>query len=158
MESTNTDSASLRRTDTASIYIPSPGSNIAIDKLPAGINEFVTKNYSGYQIKSATSDPLCQGGDAIDVAITKSGVPNLSVIFRPDGQFVQQEEDVLLSTAPQKISDALKTKYAGYTAGKQIEKLILADKSVQYLVDLTKNKVSKEVIFSAEGNVVCESK
>ena len=92
------------------------------------------------------------------MAITKSGVPNLSVIFRPDGQFVQQEEDVPLSTAPQKISDALKTKYAGYTAGKQIEKLILADKSVQYLVDLTIKKVSKEVIFSAEGNVVCESK
>jgi hypothetical protein len=158
MESTNTDSASLHRPDTASIQIPSPGSTIAIDKLPAGVNEFVTKNYPGYQIKSATSDPLCEGGDAIDVAITKSGTPNLSVIFRPDGQFVQQEEDVPLSTASLKISEALKTKYAGYTAGNQIEKLILADKSVQYLVDLTKNKVSKEVIFSAEGNVVCESK
>ena len=71
---------------------------------------------------------------------------------------MQQEEDVPLSTASLKISEALKTKYAGYTAGNQIEKLILADKSVQYLVDLTKNKVSKEVIFSAEGNVVCESK
>ena len=83
-------------------------------------------------------------------------MPNLSVNFRPDGQFVQQEEDVPLSAAPQKISDALKTKYANYATDKQIEKLILADKTVQYPVDLTKGKVSKEVIFSAEGNVVCE--
>lgn len=158
-ESTNTDSPSLHKTATAaSINIPAPGGTIAIDKLPAGVNEFVTKNYPGYQIKSAASDPLCQGGDAIDVAITKRGVPNLSVIFRPDGQFVQQEEDVPLSAAPQKISDVLKTKYANYIADKQIEKLILADKTVQYLVDLTKGKVSKEVIFSAEGNVVCEGK
>lgn len=142
----------------AAIHMPLPGGAIAVDKLPAGVKEFVTKNYPGYQIKSAASDPLCQGGDAIDVAITKSGVPNLSVIFRPDGQFVQQEEDVPLSTAPRKISDALKTKYAGYAVDNQIEKLILADKAVQYLVDLTKNKVSKEVIFSAEGVVVCEGK
>ncbi len=158
MDSTNNNTASLQTHDTAAIYIPSPGSKIAIDKLPAGVNEFVTKNYPGYQIKSAASDPLCQGGDAIDVAITKSGVPNLSVIFKPDGQFVQQEEDVPLSTAPQKISDALRTKYSGYAADKQIEKLILADKTVEYLVDLTKSKVAKEVIFSADGNMVCESK
>jgi len=52
----------------------------------------------------------------------------------------------------------LKTRYAGYSAGDQIEKLILADKSVQFLIDLAKGKVSKEVIFSSEGNVVCESK
>ncbi|MDQ6844114.1 MAG: hypothetical protein M3Z92_07165 [Bacteroidota bacterium] len=158
MESTSTDTASLHSPDTASIQIPSPGGKIAIDKLPTGVNEFVTKNYPGYQIKSAASDPLCQGGDAIDLAITKSGAPNLSLIFRPNGQFVQQEEDVSLATAPQKISDALKTKYSGYAADKQIEKLILADKTVQYLVDLTKGKLSKEVIFSAEGNVACEGK
>ena len=157
LESTN-DTASLQTHDTAAIHIPLPGGKIAIDKLPAVVHEFVMKNYPGYQIKSAASDPLCQGGPAIDVAIEKSGVPNLSVIFTPDGQFVQQEEDVLLSTAPQKISDALRTKYSGYAADKQIEKLILADKTVQYLVDLAKGKLSKEVIFSAEGIVVCEGK
>ena len=134
------------------------GAKIAIDKLPTGVSEFVTKNYPGYQIKSAASDPLCRGGDAIDVVITKSGEPNLSAIFRPDGQFVQQEEDVSLSTAPQKVSDVLTTKYSGYTADKQIEKLILADKTVQYLVDLTKGNLSKEVIFNAEGSVMCEGK
>ena len=158
IEDTTADTTSIRNPDTASIQIPPPGVKIAIDKLPTGVSEFVTKNYPGYQIKSAASDPLCGGADAIDVVITKNGEPNLSAIFRPDGQFVQQEEDVPLSTAAQKISDALRTKYSGYTADKQIEKLILADKTVQYLVDLTKGNLSKEVIFNAEDSVMCEGK
>ena len=143
--------------DTAKFITALPSGEIALDKLPAGVKEFVAKNYTGYAIIKAASDPLCKGGDAIDVAITKAGAPNFSVIFKPDGSFVQQEEDVPMSTATDKIKNALKTKYADYSAGNQIEKLILADKTVQYLVDLTKGKVSKEVIFNTEGNVVCEN-
>jgi len=61
------------------------------------------------------------------------------LIFKTGGNFVQQDEDVPLSTA-------------------QIEKLILPDKSRQYLVDLTKNVKTKEVIFTADGAVICEQK
>lgn len=133
-----------------------PAGEITLDRLPAGVKEFVAKNYTGYKMVKAASDPLCQGGDAIDVAIAKTGAPNLSLIFKPDGTYVQQEEDVPLTTASAKIKDALKAKYAGYSAGTQIEKVILADKSVEYLVDLTKGSVTKEVIFTVDGNVVCE--
>ncbi|MDO8993452.1 MAG: hypothetical protein Q7U83_10325, partial [Daejeonella sp.] len=103
------------------------------------------------------SDPLCKGGDAIDVAISKTGAPNLSLIFTPDGSYVQQEEDVPLTTASAKIKNTLKAKYADYSAGTQIEKLILADNSVQYLVDLSKGSITKEVIFTTDGMVVCEN-
>ena len=127
-----------------------------VANLPAGIKEFVSKNYAAYTIVSAAPDPLCQGGSAIDVAITKKSAPNLSLIFTPDGSFVQQEEDVPLSTASDKIRSLLKTKYAGYSAGNQIEKLTLADKTMEYMVDLNKGSVSKEVIFSLDGNIVCE--
>lgn len=133
-----------------------PDGKIALDKLPAAAKEFIEKQYAGYTITGAASDPLCQGGDAIDVAVTKSGAPNLSLIFKPDGSFVQQEEDVPMKTAPDKVRDAIAAKYADYKAGDQIEKLQLADKTVQYLVDLTKGTTTKEVIFSNEGAIVCE--
>lgn len=142
--------------DTTANAATMPGGLIAIDKLPAGIHVFVNKNYPGYAMTKAASDPLCQGGDAIDVAITKQGAPNLSLIFKPDGTFVQQEEDMPLSTATEKLKNVLKARYADYTAGTQIEKLTLADKSVQYLVDLSKGSLTKEVIFSTDGAVVCE--
>lgn len=134
-----------------------PAGEITLDRLPANVKEFVTKNYPGYAMVKAASDPLCQGGDAIDVAIAKTGVPNLSLIFKPDGTYVQQEEDVPLTTASAKIKDTLKAKYADYSAGTQIEKLILADNSVQYLVDLSKGNITKEVIFTMDGTVVCEN-
>ena len=141
---------------TATVPTALPAGEITLDRLPAGVKEFVTKNHPGYAMVKAVSDPLCQGGDAIDVAIAKTGAPNLSLIFKPDGTYVQQEEDVPLTTASAKIKATLKAKYADYSAGTQIEKILLADKSVQYLVDLSKGNVAKEVIFSIEGMVICE--
>lgn len=156
-ETKQQEKAEVDKKDTAAtITTTLPAGEITLDRLPAGVKEFVTKNYAGYKMVKAASDPLCQGGDAIDVAIAKTGAPNLSLIFKPDGTYVQQEEDVPLTTATAKIKDALKTKYSEYSAGTQIEKVILADKSVEYLVDLTKGNVSKEVIFTADGIVVCE--
>lgn len=133
-----------------------PSGEIALDKLPAGLKEFVEKNYTGYTINKAASDPFCQGGDAIDVAVTKAGAPNLSLIFKPDGGFVQQEEDLAMATAPDKVKNELKAKFADYKAGNLIERITLADKTVQYLVDLNKGAATKEVIFNTAGMVVCE--
>jgi hypothetical protein len=127
-----------------------------LNKLPAGIKEFIEREYSGYTISGAVSDPLGQGGDAIDVAITKSGVTNLSLNFKPDGSFVQQEEAEPMKTAPDKVRDVIASKYADYKAVDEIEKLQLADKTVQYLVDLSKGNTTKEVIISKEGAIVCE--
>jgi len=129
---------------------------IALNTLPTIINEYITKNYPGYVMENAAHDPLCQGGDAIDVAITKKGGPNYSLIFRPDGTFVQLEEDMDINKAPSKIIEMIKIKYAGYQPAAQIERLTLADKSIQYLLDITKDGVSKEVIFNIDGSVACE--
>jgi hypothetical protein len=55
------------------------------------------------------------------------------------------------SVAPAIINDVLKKDFADYTASKQIEKLTMADKSTHFLVDVTKGKTSKEVIFDDQG-------
>jgi hypothetical protein len=150
------DSDKNGKNDAISTTAILPAGEISLAKLPIGVKDFIDKNYAGYIIQKAASDPLCQGGDAIDVAVTKSGEPNLSLIFKPDGSFVQQEEDVAMKAAPVKVRNAITAKYAGYSAGDQIEKLQLADKTLQYLVDLSKGGVIKEVIFSKDGAMVCE--
>ncbi|MEO8861536.1 MAG: hypothetical protein ABI358_08945 [Ginsengibacter sp.] len=128
-----------------------------LHSLPANVKGFVQKNYPGYIIMIAVSDPLCDGSDAVDVAITKIGLPDLSLIFKPDGTFVQQERYVPLNTAPPAIGQTLKFKYADYTAGGQIEKLTLADNTEQYQADLSNGIISKEVILDTNGMVVCEN-
>ncbi len=129
---------------------------VDIDELPQIVKEFVKENYKGYKIENAEHDPMCDGSDAIDVAVKKAGSIPISLIFTPDGKFIQQEEDIDIKTAPSKVIEILRTKYADYAPGAQIEKLILPDKSVQYMIDLSKNGISKEVIFDTKGNVVCE--
>ncbi len=129
---------------------------IALNTLPTAIREYVVKNHPGYIMENAAHDPLCQGGDAIDVAITKKGSPAYSLIFKPDGTFVQLEEDMDINKAPAKILEIVKVKYAGYQPAAQIERLTLADKSIQYLLDITKDGVTKEVIFNTDGSVACE--
>ena len=129
-----------------------------LHSLPTNIIEFVKNNYPGYSIIIAVSDPLCSGEDAIDVSIVKNNSPDFSLLFKPDGTFEQQEQDILLSSAPSPIQSILKEKYADYLPGNQMGKIILADKSIHYLADLIKENVLKEVVFSAEGNIICESK
>lgn len=130
---------------------------IALNTLPTAIREYVTKNHPGYKMENAAHDPLCQGGDAIDVAITQKDSPSYSLIFKPDGTFVQLEEDIDINKAPAKVLEMVKIKYAGYQPAPQIEKLTLADKSIQYLLDITKKGFTKEVIFNTDGSVACEN-
>lgn len=158
-EATSTARDSLQQVavDTAGIHSNFTTGATQLHQLPEDVENFIKKFYPAYTMIRAVSDPLCTGGDAIDVTITKKGSPNLSLIFKPDGSFVQQEEDVPLTTAPGKVREVLKNRYAGYSAEGQIEKLILADNRLQYMVDLNKTGVTKEVIFDIEGNVVCEN-
>lgn len=130
---------------------------ISIDKLPNTIKPFVNEHYKGYKIKSASYDPLCSGKDAIDVIVTKANSKIYSLIFLLDGTFIQQEVDIPFAEAPQKVRETLELKYPNYTYSKQIEKLEMADKTIQYLVDITKSKISKEVIINENGQVVCEN-
>ncbi len=156
-KSTGRDSLQHVSADTAAIHSNFPAGATQLHQLPEEVRNFIKNFYPGYNMIIAVSDPLCQGGDAVDVTIKKKGSPNLSLIFKPDGSFVQQEEDVPLTTAPGKVREALKARYADYSAGNQIERLILADKTVQYMVDLNHLGITKEVIFDTEGNVVCEN-
>ena len=151
------DSLQPASANTAAMHSKFPSGATQLHQLPDEVRNFIKKFYPAYTMIRAVSDPLCTGGDAVDVTITKKGSPNLSLIFKPDGSFVQQEEDVPLTTAPGKVSEALKSRYADFSAGNQIERLILADKTVQYMVDLNHKGITKEVIFDTEGNVVCEN-
>ncbi|MBS0646496.1 MAG: PepSY-like domain-containing protein [Verrucomicrobia bacterium] len=136
---------------------PPKAETVSLETLPASVEEYVTKNYPGYKMESAVSDPLCNHNEAVDVTVTKAGAPTYSLIFKLDGQFVQQEQDVDVSKAPATILAVVKEKYAGFVPAKQIEQLTLADKSTQYLLDLSKDNIAKEVIFDTKGNVICEN-
>jgi len=130
---------------------------VALDKLPKNVNDFVNKNYKGYKLVKAAYDPLCKGGNAIDVSISKKNSPKYSLIFLLDGTFVQQEEDIHYAIAPKKVQESIEMNYSKYSYSKQLERLKLADNTVQYLVDIKKEGKDKEVILNSDGVLVCEN-
>ncbi|WP_447951193.1 hypothetical protein [Chryseobacterium koreense] len=132
-----------------------PSENINLDTLPASIQEFISTNYPGYKMISAVKDPLCSGLEAIDVTVEKPDSPSFSLIFKIDGQFLQQESDISLSELPKAVSNQLTARFKDSTPDQNAEKLILADQSINYQVDLTKGQQKKEVVFKEDGTVVC---
>lgn len=137
-------------------YTVPPSNEIALDRLPSNIKLFVTKNYAGYTMLKAVHDPLCSGDDAIDLQIGKKGGADYSLVFLPNGTFVQQEEDIDLTNVPSKVLETLKEIYADYKPAPQSERLTLADNTTQFSIDISKSNATKEVIVKADGTVVCE--
>jgi hypothetical protein len=131
--------------------------SVSKENLSANTKDYISSHYPGYIINDVVKDPLCKGGDAVDVSIIKNGQPRLSLIFKPDGTFVQKEEDVAYKTAPEKIKNTIKTQYGSFTASDQMEQLTMADNSTQYLIDLSMGSILKEVILTLDGNVICEN-
>lgn len=129
--------------------------NINLETLPASIQEFISHNYYGYKMVSAVKDPLCSGMEAIDVTVERSDSPSFSLIFKMDGQFVQQETDINLNELPKAVLNQLNTGFKDYMPDQNAEKLNLADQSINYQVDLSKGQVKKEVVFKEDGTVVC---
>lgn len=154
-----TTSAAIQKADSSyPSKLPFDSTKVSIATLPGTISAFVHRRYPGYRITAASYDPLCGGGPAIDVAIRKAGSTEFSLIFRPDGSYVQQEQDMALATAPPAVVTSVRTQFAGYTIAPQLEKLTLADTSTEYSFDLSKGPVRREVILTELGAVVCDNK
>jgi hypothetical protein len=140
-----------------SIHSISVMDSVSKENLPAKTKDYISSHYPGYIINDVVKDPLCKGGDAVDVSIIKNGQPRLSLIFKPDGTFVQKEEDVSYKTAPEKIKNTIKTQYGSFKVSDQVELLTMANNSTQYLIDLSMGSILKEVTLTVDGNVICEN-
>jgi hypothetical protein len=156
----NADNTKMAPADTShTAILPADNSlkdkKVSLDQLPSSVKPYVDKNFPGYVTKSAAHDPLCSGEDAIDVVIERSGHTTYSLIFKPDGTFVQKEEDVPSGGLPAKVKDVIKVKFPGAAVANQAERLTMADNSIQYVFDITVNNQTKEVIVAADGTIVC---
>ena len=135
---------------------PPPSVEIALDRLPSNIKLFVTRNYAGYTMQKAVHNSLCSGVDAIDLTISKKGGADYSLVFLPNGTFVQKEEDIDLTNVPSKVLEIIKEIYADYKPAPQIERITLADNTTRFSIDISNSNESKEVILKKDGTVVCE--
>ena len=131
-----------------------PG-NIPIDSLPAAIKAYVTTNFAGYTLRHAEYDSLCPNGLVYEITIDKMMSPPVQLYFDMTAAFLMRSDLIRYQELPEVVKSSAITNYPGYFAMK-IEKLTLADGSLQYLLDLSKPHVMKTVRFDANGIIVCE--
>ena len=128
---------------------------IALDSLPAIINEYILSNYAGYTVIHAETDTICQGV-VTEVLVCSSTKEPVKLVFDVASVFIFKGERILYTAVSAEVTAAVTANYSTYTVRKRAEKFTLPGGSIQYKVFMELNKVRHSVIFNAYGTVSCE--
>jgi hypothetical protein len=127
-------------------------------KLPRSARDYIEKNYNGYSVMRVSDDPLCGGGNSLDVLLKKSGADNISVIFDERGTFLQREWEMTYVALPPEVKEAVAKHFTDFTPATDAERLVLSNGTTQYQVDVMKGNIGSEVLLSRTGNIICSRK
>lgn len=128
---------------------------IAIDSLPATINEYILANYASYTVIHAQIDTICQGV-VTEVMVCIASQEPVKLVFDATGTYILKGERILYTDVLAEVSAAVTANFSTYIVKKRAEKFTLADASVQYKVFMDLNRTRKSVTFNADGTVSCE--
>ncbi len=128
---------------------------IPVDSLSVVISDYVTANYSAYTIKNARYDSLCQLGDVIKLQLEDVDNNHLSLFFDLTNVYLAEADRMAVADLPLAVTDAITASYAEYHTGPFATQFILADGALHYGVELIKHHGKINVVFLADGSVVC---
>ena len=128
---------------------------IAVDSLPAAINEYILSNYAGLKVIHAEIDTICQGV-VTEVLVCSTTKEPVKLVFAATGTYLFKAERMKYADVPALVSAAVTANYSTYTIMKRAEKFTLADASIQYKVFMHLTNVRHAVTFNADGTIACE--
>lgn len=123
--------------------------------LPQSIQQYISTNYPGYELDEAEQGTLCTGASVYEVELEKSENEEVELVFDTEGNLLFTETEIPLSALPPAVNSAIDANYAGFVK-KEANRLDGANGVVQYEVELKKGPANPDVLFSAEGTVICE--
>lgn len=123
--------------------------------LPTTIENYLTSNYSDYEVDESAMEKDCNGNDVYEVEIENSDDDELELTFDSEGNLIYTETEINLSDLPTEVNSSISSNYSTYSAD-EAERLNMADGSIRYEVELEGTDPELEVIFEADGTVVCE--
>ena len=126
------------------------------DDLPMDVQSFIEQNYPGYSFEEADEEDLCGDVEAYVIELEDGPGADLDLFFDVDWNFLFAAEEMLADDLPQAILDAIESAYPGAEIEEDAYQYTLADGSLQYEVSLETQEDGIEVVFAADGSVVCE--
>jgi hypothetical protein len=131
------------------------GGGIPIDSLSASITEFITTNFSSYNIHTARIKSLCQFGTVTEVVISTDSLAPVKLFFDNANIYLAKAEVILTINIPAVVTDLISATYIGYSTDERSEINTLADYSVQYEIKLHLNQNRIKVVIKEDGTIVC---
>jgi hypothetical protein len=129
--------------------------DLTISDLPDGVIDFINSNFGGYQIESVDREDLCDNTLVFEVELEDGPGPDLDLYFSMDGAFLFVEREIDVNQLPDAVLLAIENDFAGYSVDDDVEQREFPDGSLQYEVELESQNDDVDVIFDADGNVLC---
>jgi uncharacterized membrane protein YkoI len=123
--------------------------------LPTVIDNYLAANYGNYEIEESETDTLCTGTAVYEVELEVSNDKEVDLTFDTEGNLLFTEVEIASGGLPAEVVASIADNFNGYSAG-ETERLDLADGSNQYEVELKKGQEQIEVLFAADGKVICQ--
>ena len=123
--------------------------------LPVVIQNYLNSHYAGYEIEESELDSLCTGTAVYDIELEGDHDQEVELTFDTEGNLLFTETDIASGNLPAAVTAGVATSYAGYVI-EEAAKLDLAGGGNQYEVELKKDQIHLEVLFAADGMVICE--
>ncbi len=118
--------------------------------VPSAIKEAINSKYPNASIVDIDLEK--NGNYEVDIIDNKQA---LEVVFDSKYNWLYTDSEVMLSTVPQVVTDAVKAKYAGYTIDDDVTLRTMPTPPNQYVFELEKEGAADiTVIFDAEGKFV----
>lgn len=123
--------------------------------LPDAVSNYITTNYPNYTIEESEYDRTCDSTEIIEVEL-EMGNNEIELTFDTEGNFLYAELEIDSANLPTAVSGSITTNFPNYTLDDEAEELTLADGSMQYEVELEGTNDELEVLFAADGTVLCQ--
>ncbi|HRI62397.1 MAG TPA: PepSY-like domain-containing protein [Saprospiraceae bacterium] len=123
-------------------------------ELPAVIQNYLNSNYSGYKIEESELDSLCTGTAVYDVELEGPKDKEVQLTFDTEGNLLFTEAEIKTNDLPTAIAAGINAKYAGAVV-EEAARLDLTGGGTQYEVELKQGQTHLEVLFAADGTVIC---
>lgn len=124
-------------------------------ELPASIQQYLNSHYQGAEIEEPELDTLCTGAAVYEVELEVSDDNELDLSFDTEGNLLFSETEINSDELPEVVKAAINAQYATFQI-LEAGRMDMADGSKRYEAELKKGQTILEVLFNADGTVVCE--
>ena len=123
--------------------------------LPTIVDNYLNTNYPDYEVDESELETDCKGAEVYEVELEGPGDDEIELTFDSEGNFLYAETEIGIDELPAAVSSSISSNYPDYSI-EEAEQLDMFDDTVRYEVELKSGSSTLEVIFAADGTVICE--